>query len=55
MRLKSLPLVSILFFSSFSPLLAQDGNEPPRELTERGEENLVAFTRLLGIVRAISG
>jgi C-terminal processing protease CtpA/Prc len=30
---------------------AGDGNEPPRPLTGRGVDNLVAFTRLLGYVR----
>ena len=29
----------------------QAGNEPPRPLSDRGLENLAAFTRLLGYVR----
>ncbi|HEY9420787.1 MAG TPA: S41 family peptidase [Thermoanaerobaculia bacterium] len=34
-----------------SAALAAPANEPPRQLTERGMENLTAFTRLLGYVR----
>lgn len=34
-----------------SPSLAAPANEPPRQLTGRGLDNLAAFTRLLGYVR----
>lgn len=34
-----------------APLRAAEGDEPPRPLSVRGVENLVAFTRLLGYVR----
>jgi Peptidase family S41 len=41
-------LFTLLFAAA---LLLDSGNEPARPLTERGLDNLVAFTRLLGDVR----
>lgn len=43
--------VLLLFFSSLAAFSQTPANEPPRPLTARGLENLVAFTRLLGYVR----
>lgn len=47
----SLFLLFVLYVLSAVPLQAAPGDEPARRLTPRGQENLVAFTRLLGYVR----
>lgn len=41
----------LLYVLSAASLRAAPGDEPARRLTPRGQENLVAFTRLLGYVR----
>jgi hypothetical protein len=44
-------LWALLFLAGIASALAAPANEPPRQLTERGLENLTAFTRLLGYAR----
>lgn len=44
-------LWALLSLPGITPALAAPANEPPRQLTERGLENLTAFTRLLGYIR----
>ena len=44
-------LGALLFLVCTLPALAAPANEAPRQLSERGLENLVAFSRLLGYVR----
>ena len=56
MRVKITKLTAVLFWVLLpllgaAPSLAAPANEPPRQLTPRGLENLEAFTRLLGYVR----
>lgn len=46
-----LVLLVLLHVLSAVPLRAAPGDEPARRLTPRGQENLVAFTKLLGYVR----
>lgn len=46
-----LVLFAVLYVLTAAPLRAAAGDEPARRLTPRGQENLVAFTRLLGYVR----
>jgi hypothetical protein len=41
----------LLLLPGATPVLAAPANEPPRQLTPRGLENLTALTRLLGYVR----
>lgn len=47
----SLVLLVFLHILSAASLRAATANEPARRLTPQGQENLVAFTRLLGYVR----
>lgn len=50
-KLAFLVLWVLLLVLPTAPLLAAPGDERPRQLTAQGQENLAAFTRLLGYVR----